>query len=70
MQPVTAIHHVAGVDQLAAVCDGNLLLLDPDSLKEWHVPGAKVRCDAILCLSCAYNGPKYAAFGKGPCLTQ
>lgn len=50
MQPVTAIHHVAGVDQLAAVCDGNLLLLDPDSLKEWHVPGAKVRCDAIMCL--------------------
>ncbi len=43
MQPVTALHHVAGVDRLAAVCDGNLLLLDPESLKEWHVPGAKVR---------------------------
>lgn len=42
MQPVTAIHHIAGVDRLAAVCDGNLLLLDPESLKEWHVPGAKV----------------------------
>ena len=42
-QPVTALHHVAGVDRLAAVCDGNLLLLDPESLKEWHVPGTKVR---------------------------
>ena len=43
MQPVTALHHVAGIDRLAAVCDGSLLLLDPESLKEWHVPGAKVR---------------------------
>ena len=43
MQPVTALHHAAGVHRLAAVCDGNLLLLDPESLKEWHVPGAKVR---------------------------
>ena len=43
MQPVTALHHIAGVDRLAAVCDGNLLLLDPESLKEWHMPGAKVR---------------------------
>ena len=50
VQPVTALHHVAGIDRLAAVCDGNLLLLDPESLKEWHVPGAKVRmCYGTMC---------------------
>ena len=45
LQPVTAIHHIAGIDRLAAVSDGNLLLLDPESLEEWHVPGATVATD-------------------------
>ena len=47
---MTAIHHIAGIDRLAAVCDGNLLLLDPESLEEWHVPGAKVAAEMFPCL--------------------
>ena len=61
LQPVTAIHHIAGIDRLAAVCDGNLLLLDPESLEEWHVPGAKVAAGLPSCHAEHLQGPGKAA---------
>ena len=62
LQPVTAIHHIAGIDRLAAVCDGNLLLLDPESLEEWHVPGAKVAAELLPCLLEHLQGPGVLCF--------
>ncbi len=48
MKPVMAILHLERAGRLAVLCDGQLLLLDADTLEGHPLPGVKVSCKRLL----------------------
>lgn len=78
MKPVMAILHLERAGRLAVLCDGQLLLLDADTLEGHPLPGVKVSCKRLLasepCVLCCgkrLRGPAVLAAsdaGSSPAL--
>ena len=45
MQPIASIAHIAAARRLAILCDGQLILLDEETLDGQALPGLKVRSE-------------------------
>lgn len=56
MKPVMAILHLERAGRLAVLCDGQLLLLDADTLEGHPLPGVKVSCKRLLASCAAGSG--------------